>query len=385
MKLRHSSVFCALSIAALVAGCSSDDPVDRSKSNVEGCDEDLVGEDCPCDEDEPDGIVECNRKTDELECNCDLPAEGDDDDEPKRDAGKKDSSVAKEDAGKVTTKPDAGVTKPDEREIDAGKADAGDTTPEVVTGDKPDSSKLPKVTGTCPDLKDGTVTIGGAKVQLWVGSKPGPVYLYFHGTGTSPGEINQGIPGATSSVKSEGGIAASWDTSNNMGTNTGTIWYTGDMDAADQLIACGIEKGIVDTARIHVSGYSAGGLETGAFVVGRSNYVASVIVYSGGKPFGVRGAVGAGGVVPSMVGAHGAPGSDSLGLDFGSATPALAKEIANAGGFAIDCNDGGSHIQISRLGLGGKARDFFKAHPWGVKPWKAVPSGWPSNCMVVTK
>jgi len=157
------------------------------------------------------------------------------------------------------------------------------------------------------------------------------------------------------------------------------------MEAADQIIACGIEKGLVDTARIHVSGYSAGGLETGAFVVGRSSYVASVIVYSGGKPFGVLGAVGAGGIVPSMVGAHGAAGSDNLGVDFGTATPALGKEIANAGGFVIDCDDGGSHITISRLGLGGKARDFFKAHPWGVKPWTAVPAGWPSPCKVVTK
>jgi hypothetical protein len=212
------------------------------------------------------------------------------------------------------------------------------------------------------------------------------VYLYFHGTGTSPGEINQGIAGATSAVKTEGGMAASWDTSNNMGSNTGTIWYTGDMDAADQLIACGIEKGLVDTARIHVSGYSAGGLETGAFVVGRSNYVASVIVYSGGKPFGVPGAVGAGGHVPSMVGAHGKDGSDSLGVNFGAATPALGQEIAKAGGFAMDCDDGSSHIDtLSRFAIGGKAREFFKAHPWGVKPWTAVPPGWPSNCKVFTK
>jgi hypothetical protein len=134
-----------------------------------------------------------------------------------------------------------------------------------------------------------------------------------------------------------------------------------------------------------VSGYSAGGLETGAFVVGRSQYVASVIVYSGGKPFGVPGAIGAGGVVPSMVGAHGAAGADTLGLDFGTMTPALGKEIANAGGFVIDCDDGGSHITVGRLGLGGKARDFFNAHPWGVKPWTAVPAGWPSPCKVVTK
>jgi hypothetical protein len=375
MKLRHAIV-CVLSVAALA--CSSgDEKLDRNNSAANRCDEDEVGEDCTCDDD-VEGKYECN--DDELECVCESSAE---DDEPPalRDAGKKDSSTSKTDA--KTPKPDASAPIVDSGEPE-DEPDAGDDPP-VQSGDKPDPSKLPKVSGTCPDLKDGTITIGGAKVRIWVGSKPGPVYLYFHGTGTQPSEIDRGIPGATGGVKTAGGIAASWDTSNNMGTNTGTIWYTGDMDAADQLIACGMEKNLVDTARIHVSGYSAGGLETGAFVVGRSNYVASVIVYSGGKPFGVSGKIGAGGNVPSMVGAHGAAGSDALVLDFGTQTPALGKEIANAGGFAIDCDDGGAHVALSRLGLGGKALDFFKAHPWGVKPWTAVPAGWPTNCRLVTK
>jgi hypothetical protein len=138
-------------------------------------------------------------------------------------------------------------------------------------GDGSEPSMLPQVKGSCPALKDGNVSLDGATVRLWVGSKPGPLYMYFHGTGTSPGEIDQGIPGATSSVKSEGGIAASWDQSNGRGTTTGTIWYTGDLEAADQLVACGIEQGLVDTTRIHVAGYSAGGLQTGAFIVERAN------------------------------------------------------------------------------------------------------------------
>ncbi|MET0287348.1 MAG: hypothetical protein ABW352_22880 [Polyangiales bacterium] len=371
MTLRYSLF--AFSFVALVTGCSSSDTGGKKAAST--CDEDEVGQDCTCDDD-AEGKYECN--DDALECICEPAVEEDDDPPP---TTKRDASTAKPDASKPTAKPDA--SKP---VIDAGappeeEEDAGDDMPPVdVPTDKPDPSKLPKVSGTCPDLKDGTITIAGAKVQIWVGSKPGPVYLYFHGTGTAPSEINQGIPGASSSVKTEGGIAASWDTSNNKGTNTGTIWYTGDMEAADQIIACGIEKGIVDTARIHVSGYSAGGLETGAFVAERAHYVASVIVYSGGKPFGVRTPVGSGGNAPAMVGAHGAPGSDSLGIDFGSATPALGAEIVKAGGFAIDCNDGGGHIALSRLGLGGKARDFFKAHSWKAKPWTAVPSGWPSNC-----
>jgi hypothetical protein len=251
-------------------------------------------------------------------------------------------------------------------------------------GRAPDPSTLPKVNGPCPELKDGTVSVGGARVALTVGSKPGPVYLYFHGTGTLPLEVELGIPGATKSVKNEGGLMASWDTSNLQGVNTGTIWYTGDMEAADQLIACAIEKNLVDTSRIHVAGYSAGGLETGAFIYARSHYIASAIVYSGGKPvLGVRGSLGGGKNVPSVVGAAGAPGADWLALDFGSMTPALTKEVVKAGGFAIDCNDGGAHISLTRLGLGGKALDFFRAHPFGVQGYKnGLPADWPDYCKI---
>jgi hypothetical protein len=53
-----------------------------------------------------------------------------------------------------------------------------------------------------------------------------------------------------------------------------------------------------------------------------------------------------------------APGWDVLGLDFGTATPAQGKEVVKAGGVALDCNDGGSHVLLSRLGVGGKARDL---------------------------
>lgn len=385
MKLHHSLLSYALSVATLATACSSDDGVDKSKSAATACDDDKVGDDCNCDDDgEVTGTMQCNSKGDDLECVCDDPTDDDDEGEKPKDAGKKDSTVPKTDA--KTPKPDASVPVVDSGDDKPAEVDAGEDPPEPVSGDKPDPSKLPKVNGACPDLKDGTITVAGAKVQIWVGSKPGPVYLYFHGTSRPPSEIDQGIAGATAAVKTEGGIAASWDTSNSKGTNTGTIWYTGDMEAADQLIACGIEKNLVDTSHIHVAGYSAGGLETGAFIVGRNNYVASVIVYSGGKPFGAGGAVGAGGHVPSMVGAHGAAGSDSLGLDFGTQTPALGKEVAAAGGFVIDCDDGSSHIDIGkRFVVGSKARDFFKAHAWGVKPWTAVPAGWPSNCKVLSK
>ncbi|MGD8860639.1 MAG: hypothetical protein PVI30_11575 [Myxococcales bacterium] len=252
---------------------------------------------------------------------------------------------------------------------------------------KPPANMLPQVEGSCPTLATGSVTVAGATARIWVGSTPGPAYFYFHGTGTTPGEVDQGLPGATAGVATNGGLVASWETSNGQGVNTGTIWYTGDLDGVDQIVACGIEQGIIDTSRIHVAGFSAGGLETGAAIFGRSGYVASGIVYSGGKPFG------AGGLqdpahVPAMLGAHGAQGSDALGLDFHDGTIAMENEIVNLGGFAIDCDDGGDHIVgwITRAGVGGQAMQFLADHPYNTKPSpyeNGLPAGFPSYCEIV--
>jgi hypothetical protein len=171
-----------------------------------------------------------------------------------------------------------------------------------------------------------------------------------------------------------------------MGANTGTIWYTGDLDGMDQLVACGIEKGIIDTARIHVAGYSAGGLETGAAVFARSNYVASAIVYSGGKPFGA-GPLADPGHIPAVLGAHGAKGADALGLDFHDGTIGLEGEIVKLGGFAMDCDDMGDHIGgwFTRAGVGGKAMQFLADHPYNTNPSPyaaQLPAGFPSYCKI---
>lgn len=267
-------------------------------------------------------------------------------------------------------------------------SDAASVTPVTPSMGRPAESKLPKPKGACPDLKDGTLTVAGARVRMWVGSKAGPAYFYFHGTGTSPDEVNTALPGATSGVRSNGGFVASWDASNSQGTSTGNVWavwFTGDFDAADQILACAIEKNLVDTARIHVAGYSAGGLQTGAMLFMRSNYIASGIIYSGGKGFGAMGLQDPSNV-PAVLGAHGAKGSDALILDFSEWTQNAEKEIKSAGGFAMDCDDGGGHVSSSRLGVGGKALQFLADHPYGARPSPyagAIPAGFPRPCKVL--
>ncbi|MFT3928601.1 MAG: hypothetical protein QM778_39090 [Myxococcales bacterium] len=107
-------------------------------------------------------------------------------------------------------------------------------TPDDTIGEP---SMLPTPKGECPALKDGPFTYNGATVQLTVGDKEGPVFFYFHGTASSPDEVDLGIPGARESVKTEGGLVATWDISSPMGDSTGSVWevwHTGDFDVADQ-------------------------------------------------------------------------------------------------------------------------------------------------------
>ncbi len=246
----------------------------------------------------------------------------------------------------------------------------------------------------CPDLtRNGRIQVAGSTVQVWVGSKPGPVYFYFHGTGSAPSEVDTGLPGATAGVRSNGGIVASWEATNGRGDSTGSfwaVWYTGDFEAADQILACGVQAGIVDTGRVHVAGYSAGGLQAGTMLYQRSSYIASGIVYSGGAgvliPFTFQDPAH----VPAMLGAHGAQGSDWLVLDFADETVALGQKMKTAGGFATDCDDGDSHTSFiafgSRAGVGGKALQFLQDHPYNTKPSpyaSGLPSGYPRYCKLL--
>jgi poly(3-hydroxybutyrate) depolymerase len=217
------------------------------------------------------------------------------------------------------------------------------------------------------------------------------VLFYWHGTGGSPSEVEQGVPGATSGVRSNGGLVASFGDTNGKGDNTGNlVWYTGDIESADQILACAIQKGVVDTGRIYTAGYSAGGLQAGTMLLQRSQYIAAAIVYSGGPPLG--GLVPGGtnfsdpSHIPAMIGAHGAQGSDWLALDFYDGTNLLGDTVKKAGGYAMDCDDGGDHAIAwisTRAGVGGQAMKFLQDHPYNTKPSpyaSAVPAGFPRYC-----
>ncbi len=375
-----------LLVSGSLAACGS-----SGNPTTSGGDKSLADDDDEDDDDEADDDDEGD----------DDEADDDDDDEKPVDAGKKDagksttakdSGAASKDAGK-----DAGTAKPatdSGSPTTTGPKDAGapTATKPDPNAKKPDPSKLPQVKGTCPQMRSGGFNVNGSTGTLWVGPKAGPVVFYWHGTGTSADEVYSGLPGAAEEIEATGGVLASFDLSNGLGDNTGDlVWYTGDIDSADQILACAVEAGVADTSRIYTSGYSAGGLQSGTMVFSRSNYLASAVVYSGGP---MLGGILPGSTtfvdpsnVPSTLGAHGAQGADWLVLDFHDGTILVGDTVKMAGGFAIDCDDDGDHIAFVigiRAGVGGKAWQFLKDHPYNVRPYgSTLPAGYPSYCKIV--
>jgi hypothetical protein len=195
---------------------------------------------------------------------------------------------------------------------------------------------------------------------------------------------------AISQVQSMGGIVAAAESTSSTGTNTGDgVWYTGDVDWADFIIACAIKQLNIDTRHIHVSGYSAGALQSGYMYYARSGNVASVVVYSGGAGIGA-GQLQDPSNVPPLIGAHGAASTSATSGDFlASSTTMFEQAVKSLGAsIVIDCDDGGAHTDITRLTrLAPSTWQFFKDHPFkGGKPDPyagGLPSGFPTYCKII--
>jgi predicted esterase len=285
------------------------------------------------------------------------------------------------DASSGTNPSDSGVAP-----VDAG-------VPSDSDGGAP--SFLPPVNGTCPTLATGVLSFAGQQVQIWAAtapsSTPGSLVIFWHGTGGNATDAlylfgQQQI----SAVTGHGGIVASISTSNRQGTDTGNgVWYTGDFDTADQIVACALQQTRIDQRRIYTAGDSAGGLQATWMAYARSGYIAAVATLSGGLA-GQNGFYAAPvnspqdpSNVPSALVTHGAQGSDVVIMDFAVASAAYEANIKSKGGFSIDCNTGGGHVsgppQICPA-----MWQFFEDHPYGVKDRypSGLPSVYPSYCRV---
>jgi predicted esterase len=260
----------------------------------------------------------------------------------------------------------------------------GSMEPPMTAGEP----KLPMAPAMCPMIATGNITVLGQQVRLWVGEKKsdqkGSIFFYWHGTGGQPTEAMSGLGPALQEIQAGGGVVASFSTSTSMGTNTGNnVWYTGDFAMADQILACAIQQLNIDTHRIYTGGCSAGGLQSGAMVYGRSSYLAAAMPNSGGV---VRmNMLEDTTHVPALITTHGAMGSDMVIVEFTTTSLNECMDIAKLGGFVVDCDHGGGHCQ-SPATVKAAQWQFLKDHPFGVtpEPYAAgLPSSFPSFCKVI--
>ena len=250
--------------------------------------------------------------------------------------------------------------------------------------------RIPAKPASCPEIKTGMVTVLGQQVQLWVGDKQpgkqGPIVFYWHGTGSTPREAVNGLGEGYNEVLAEGGVIASFTTTTKKGQNTGNnVWYTGDFEMADQILACAVEQQGVDSRRVYTAGCSAGGLQASAMVYGRSSYLAAAMPNSGGTvfPYQLEDPTH----VPATMAVHGAAGRDKVIVDFSQTTTTQATDIATKGGFFIQCNHGGGHC-ASPAALKNAQWRFLKDHPFGVSPEPyagGLPASFPEYCKVAAR
>jgi predicted esterase len=367
----------------ITSACGSNAPQKITSGVAAWCA--LEGESCPCDDDS-EGVVICDQENEEMLCECEDNSSAEED-PPKKDAGKKDAGAVKDAGQKDAAVKDAGRK---DAAVPASETDAGggaEEGPPATGGSEP---RIPAKPATCPEIKTGTITVNGQQVQLQVGAKvpgkKGPILFYWHGTGSSALEASGGLGKGNSDIIAQGGVLAAFTTTTRKGQNTGNnVWYTGDFEMADQILACAIEQRDIDPRRVYTAGCSAGGLQASAMVYSRSSYLAAAMPNSGGTTF--RYALEDPKHIPTVIATHGAAGRDVVVIDFSTTTATMARDISAKGGFMVVCDHGGGHCG-SPAAVKSAQWDFLMAHPFGVTPEPyadGLPAGFPSVCKIIAK
>src|SRR6185436_17677420 len=104
--------------------------------------------------------------------------------------------------------------------------------------------------GTCQPFITGDMTFNGQQVKVWAGAGGGgPLVIYWYATLSSVAEVDRGLgQAAINEITSMGGVVAAMYKTTATGTTTGNnVWYTGDFDTTDEVVACAVQQQHIDT------------------------------------------------------------------------------------------------------------------------------------------
>jgi predicted esterase len=231
---------------------------------------------------------------------------------------------------------------------------------------------IPKPTGTCPRFTNGRATFAPAgiaprKVLLFTGKRVGgPLVIYWHGMGGRPEEALSGLSRKViKQITDQGGVVAA---PTHDPASTPYPWYLvstkreDDLILTDEIVGCAHKIKHIDPEHIHALGMSAGGLQATQLGPRRSNYMASIVAYSGGlvvrdltPPFQAPD-----NKFPALL-FHGGSGDEYI-VNFQRTTRDYAALLRDNGHKAIVCDHKGGHV-IPRGG-GAAAYRFFADHPF---------------------
>ncbi|HET8934430.1 MAG TPA: hypothetical protein VFN67_13360 [Polyangiales bacterium] len=306
--------------------------------------------------------------------------------------------------------PDAGAAAPVRSAASSGSAG---TKPQMSTAPVVDMSamdddagsgmeplllaptKLPTVDGKCPDMKgNGThmFSAGGRSLMVDIFMRPdaksmpapgGPLVLYFHALDADSKQVTTAVgQAAIDRVVAQGGVVASFNAVPCLrcGLADDVVWYDEDDVVSDQVVACAIEKAQIDTRRIHTVGFSSGALHTMHLALARSNYIASVVSFSGGVPATPNGPRDPTNKVPALL-SFGREGVDNAVVDFNVSSHDWYNTYVPQGYYVMMCAHGRGH-EIPPV-LPDHVLRFLLDHPYRVdpEPYKTmIPSEFPTYC-----
>lgn len=298
------------------------------------------------------------------------------------------SSAVDRDAG---AKPQTNKVPVDMHSMTAADDDAGSGMKPML----PSPTKLPTVEGKCPELKgNGThmFTAGGRSLMVDIYMRPdaksmpapgGPLVLYFHALDADSKQVTTAFgQAAIDKVVAQGGVVASFNAVPCLrcGLADDVVWYDEDDIVSDQVVACAIQNAQIDTRRIHSVGFSSGALHTMHLALARSNYIASVVSYSGGVPTTPNGPQDPTNKVAALL-AFGREGVDNAVVDFNVSSHDWYNTYIPQGYYVLMCAHGRGH-EIPPV-LPDHVLRFLLDHPYRVspEPYKMmIPSEFPSYC-----